>query len=88
MGADKIIAGILALLCVAGLIYLNWLSLTPGGKVEEGAALNPEYVKCRTQRLADVTRMKNEGLIDEAKFEQFSKRAVDLCAAQYPPEKK
>ena len=88
MGADKIIAGVLALLFIAGLIYLNRQSLTPGGKVEETAALNPEYVKCRTQRLADVTRMKNEGLIDEAKFDQFSKRAIDLCAAQYPPEKK
>ena len=88
MGADKIIAGVLALLCIAGLIYLNRQSLTPGAKVEETAGLNPEYVKCRTQRLADVTRMKNEGLIDEAKFDQFSKRAIDLCAAQYPPEKK
>ena len=86
MSADRIIAGILAVLCIAGLILLNRQSLLPVENRQQAAAPNPEYVKCRTKRLADVAKMKSEGLIDEAKFDQFSRRAVDLCAAQFPPQ--
>jgi hypothetical protein len=84
MGIDRIIAALLALVCIAGLVYLNKQVLFPA-EGHARAGTNPEYTECRAQRLADVQKMRDDGMIDDAKFAQFSDRAIALCAAQFPP---
>ena len=81
----KVIAALIALACIAALVILNQSSFFPGVQQKADAATNPEYIKCRDQRLSDVEKMKKDGVIDEARVAQFSERALAMCAAQHPP---
>ncbi len=82
----RIIAGIVIVVCVGLLAYLNRDRLADKPVAEE-SGLNPEFVKCRDERVGQVEKMFNEGVIQQDKFELFKKRAIDTCAGQFPPEK-
>lgn len=83
MGIDRIFAALLALLCIAGLVYLNKHTLFPGEE-QARAGTNPQFVKCRDERILALKKMRDEGVIDEVKFTEFSKRETTLCNAQFP----
>ncbi|MGI9371664.1 MAG: hypothetical protein ACR2OJ_04150 [Hyphomicrobiales bacterium] len=82
---EKVIAALIALACIAGLVALNKQTLFPNSQLTSSAGSNPEYIKCRDQRLGDVEKMKKDGIIDEAKVAQFTSRALAMCGAQFPP---
>lgn len=81
----RLIAGIIVLGCAGLLLFLNWHVLypPPAEKVDD-AKLNPEFVACRDSRLADVNKMKSDGVINDQQFAQFTERAVATCAGQFP----
>ena len=83
----RIIAGILAAACLGLIVFLNWHVMFPPPAKQgvDDAKLNPEFVACRDARLVTVQKMKDDGVIDEAQFAQFSARAVETCAGQFPP---
>ncbi len=84
--AARLTAALIALACAALLLHTAWDTLFPPPKkrVDE-AALNPDFIACRDARLATVSKMKEDGVIDERQFAEFSKRAVSICAGQFPP---
>ena len=94
----RVLASLVVVLCVFALGYLNRgsfdlnaLLATRGAgdaSVEagnNGKPLNPEFAKCRDERVGQVERMLSEGVINDAKFVQFKERAVATCAGQFPP---
>ena len=83
MGIDRVIAALLALLCIGGLVYLNKHILFPGAEQSQ-TGTNPQFVKCRDERIQALKKMRDEGVIDEVKFEEFSNRETALCNAQFP----
>ena len=75
------------LVIVAGLAALGYIhrdDLFPREQ-EAAAALNPEFVKCRDERVGHVEKMLADGVIDETRHAQFKERAISFCAAQFPP---
>ena len=83
-GAARGIAAVIFLLCVSALVYLHRDDLFPA-EVEETAAANPEFVKCRDERTGQVAKMLEQGIIDQTQHDQFRQRAVDFCTSQFPP---
>ncbi len=84
--AARVVAGLIAVATTALVIWLNWHVLVPPPpKEEDEAKLNPEFVNCRDQRLTTVNKMKQDGVINEQQFQQFTERAVATCAGQFPP---
>lgn len=83
----RITAGLIALACAGLILFLIWHVLfpPPKKKADEDAKLNPEFVACRDGRLATVEKMKQDGVINEDQFKQFSARAIETCAGQFPP---
>ena len=83
----RITAGLIALACAGLILFVNWHVLfpPPKKKADEDAKLNPEFVACRDARLVTVQKMKKDGVINEEQFTQFSARAVETCAGQFPP---
>lgn len=82
----RIAAGVIALICLGLVAYVNWHHVfPPPKKVADDAKLNPEFVACRDARLATVSKMKNDGILTEEQITQFTARAVDTCAGQFPP---
>lgn len=73
--------------CAGLVLFLNWHVLFPPlkKKAAEDANLNPEFVACRDAQLATVEKMKQDGVLSDEQFTQFSARAVDTCAGQFPP---
>ncbi len=84
---SRIAAGLLCAVCIGLIVFLNWHVMFPPPvkKGEDDAKLNPEYVACRDARLVTVQKMKDDGVINEAQFTQFSARAEETCAGQFPP---
>ncbi|MEM8686740.1 MAG: hypothetical protein AAGF81_05405 [Pseudomonadota bacterium] len=83
----RIVAGTIGAVCIGLLVFLNWHVMFPPPvkQGEDDAKLNPEYVKCRDARLVTVQKMKDDGVITDAQFTQFSARAEETCAGQFPP---
>jgi len=79
------VAVVVVLACVAGLAYLHRGDLLPAAE-DDDAGLNPEFVACRTERLGDIDKMRDDGLIDDAQEEQFAARALAYCTSRFPPE--
>ena len=74
---------ILAAAAVLGFYHRNDI-FPPSKPVETG--LNPEFVKCRDERTAQVAKMRSDGLIDDSKVATFTERAVSYCASTFPPD--
>jgi len=83
--AGKLAAAVIAVLCIAAMIYLNRATLFPSDNKQE-PGLNPAYVECRDKRIGTVRKMRDEGVISKEQFNQFSARAEALCASQFPPD--
>ncbi len=83
----RIIAGLIGAACIGLIIFINWHAMFPPPvkKGEDDAKLNPEYVACRDARLVTVQKMKDDGVITDDQFAQFSARAEETCAGQFPP---
>ncbi|MEM7428716.1 MAG: hypothetical protein AAF441_21710 [Pseudomonadota bacterium] len=82
----RAVAGVVAIGAAALLVWLNWHVLVPPPpKEQDDAGLNPEFVACRDQRLTTVTKMKQDGVINDQQFGQFRERAIATCAGQFPP---
>ena len=83
----RITAGLIAVACIALVLFLSWHILfpPPQKKGADDASLNPEFVACRDARLATVEKMKQDGVLTAEQFAQFSARAIDTCAGQFPP---
>ncbi|MGI9350454.1 MAG: hypothetical protein ACR2O3_02725 [Rhizobiaceae bacterium] len=47
-------------------------------------AANPALAACLQQRVGDVDRMKDEGILSEAQYASFRARAEELCVQQNP----
>lgn len=94
-GFARLIALVLAAL-IAYLLWSNWADefrkLMQGGDTaapvisesEPAKPVNPALEKCLEQRIGDVDRMKQEGILTDAQYEAFKGRATELCAAQNP----
>ena len=85
--AARLAAALVVLACVGLILFVNWHTMfpPPKKKADDDANLNPEFVACRNERLATVEKMKQDGVISEEQFSQFSARAVESCAGQFPP---
>ena len=70
---------------IAVLGYYHRNDIFPPPKPVE-AGLNPEFVKCRDERTAQVEKMRSDGLIDDGKLATFIERAVGFCASKFPPD--
>ena len=82
----RAVAGLIALAAAALLLWIKWSTLFPQPTADEDdAKLNPEFVACRDQRLTTVTKMKDDGVINDQQFEQFRERAIATCTGQFPP---
>ncbi len=87
--ALKRAALVVALVCLAALVWLNRSVFIPEAKKpDEEAGLNPAFVACRDQRVAEVSAMRADGLIDDKQFESFKTRAMETCAGQFPPQER
>jgi hypothetical protein len=95
--AARISAGAIAVLALSGIglvwnVHLNMrLVQGPSGVVrsglEEAPAVNPQFIQCRDQRVADVDRMLADGLIDANRHTEYKERAITTCAGQFPPDR-
>ena len=96
---DTGLARLLALLIAILLGYLLWSNWSSDFKAlfagsDKSAAVvstsepakpaNPALQECLTQRVGDVDRMKEEGILSEAQYDAFRGRAQELCRAQNP----
>ena len=48
----------------------------------EGA--NPALAACLDKRIGDVNKMRDDGVINDSQFEEFTRRARELCLSQNP----
>ena len=92
--AARIIAMILAV-AIGGFLYFNW-SVEFGGLFSAGTETtrvsasqpakeaNPALDACLVQRVGDVDRMKDEGILSDAQYTKFTIRATDLCRVKNP----
>jgi hypothetical protein len=96
---DSRSARVIALLVVLGCGYVMYAlqaryvaqATTPlpqGNQSAEptDADLNPEFVKCRNERVGQVEKMRSDGVIGDDKFAEFRQRAISTCAGQFPPQ--
>jgi len=61
----------------------NGLPVTSAETTPEEAA-NPALAACLQQRIGDVDRMKEEGVLSESQYASFRSRAEELCFQQNP----
>lgn len=47
-------------------------------------AANPALAACLQQRIGDVNRMKEEGILSDSQYASFRTRAEELCIQQNP----
>ncbi len=52
---------------------------------DSDAGLNPDFIKCRDERVGQVEKMRSEGVVGDDKFAEFKDRAIATCAGQFPP---
>lgn len=95
--AARIVAGLLAA-AIATIFFMTWadqvkelatpaaekpLAVAPAMSPAEPAP-NPALMECLKQRLDDVDRMKNEGIINDMQHQEFRRRAEAVCRGQHP----
>lgn len=97
-GMARFVAGLIAALALFGLA-MTWhlQSRTDAGgrplagnggteAISNAPAVNPKFVECRDQRTADIGKMLSDGVINQAKHDEFLSRAIQTCAGMFPPE--
>ncbi len=97
---DTGMARLLALLLAVALAFLLWFNWSDdfeklfadniGAAVPETTTAEPAkpanaaLAQCLAQRVGDVERMKEEGILSDAQYGAFRARAEGLCRAQNP----
>ena len=78
---------------IAVLFYVNWsndlanlFTSQPAGPevVEEvvpAEEINPELAACLKQRVGDVDKMQQDGILSDNQYTDFKERAIQLCRA-------
>lgn len=96
-GMARFVAGLIGALALFG-IAMTWhlqQNTDAGGRpVASTASLgksadpatNPKLDECRAQRTADIGKMLSDGVIDQAKHDEFLARAMQTCIGMFPPE--
>ncbi|MEX0696203.1 MAG: hypothetical protein WD014_05920 [Dongiaceae bacterium] len=81
---DRPAARWLAVLCAAAALgvlgYIHRDDLFPPEDL--GLAADPAFADCYAPRAADIDKMRQEGLIDDAQATLFKGRAEAMCVAQ------
>lgn len=94
--AARILAGLIALLALVGIAFVWSVHMRMGpvavsgpvqSRLQTAPAVNPQFIECRDQRVADVDRMLADGLIDANRHAEFKERAITTCAGQFPPDR-
>ena len=49
-------------------------------------AVNPKFDECRAKSSGDIANMLKDGVIDQAKHDEFLAGALQRCAGMFPPE--
>lgn len=97
--AARFLAGLICVLALAGLA-LTWhkqantdaagrplaVSSVKGFGAGSTPVANPKYEECRTKRSGDIANMLKDGVIDQAKHDDFLSNALQNCAGMHPPE--
>ncbi len=97
--ADSIWARLLALLLAVGIGWLLWSNWAQdfqtlfAGETENTPVIstsepakpaNPALEECLAQRVGDVDRMREEGILSDTQYGSFRARAEELCRQQNP----
>ncbi|MDX1540198.1 MAG: hypothetical protein R3349_02220 [Geminicoccaceae bacterium] len=77
----RAVAFLVFLGCVALLAWIHRDDLLPG-EPEADVAENDPAAPCIAERTADIERMVEEGLIEEAQADLFKQRAIGMCRDQ------
>jgi hypothetical protein len=93
----RFLAGLICVLALSGLA-LTWHKqnntdtagrpvVASGVAGAAGApAVNPKFDECRTRRSGEIANMLKDGVIDQAKHDDFLASALQRCAGMFPPE--
>ena len=95
----RFLAGLICVLALSGLA-LTWHKqnntdtagrpVAATGVLGAGAAnapaVNPKFEECRTRRSEEIANMLKDGVIDQAKHDDFLASALQRCAGMFPPE--
>lgn len=83
--AMRFIVALVVMGCIGLLAYLNRDLISTMSREAETEKLNPAFVKCRDERVGEVNKMVEDGLIKERAAKTFRERAINTCAGQFPP---
>ena len=94
-GRARLVAGIIGVLAMSGiaLTYYGQIKTDTAGR---GATLaganaissptaNPKLEDCRLTRSRAIAKMLSDGVIDQAKHDDFLQGALQTCAGMFPP---
>jgi len=95
----RFLAGLICVLALSGMA-LTWhkqsntdaagrpvaVSSANGIAAGSAPAVNPKFDECRTKRSGDIANMLKDGVIDQARHDDFLANALQNCAGMFPPE--
>ena len=92
--AARFLAGLICVLAVSGLAltWHNQNNTDAAGRavVASGGAgasvVNPKLDECRAKRSGDIAQMLKDGVIDQARHDNFLANALKTCTGMFPPE--
>jgi len=92
--AARFLAGLICVLAVSGLAltWHNQNNTDAAGRpvVASGgagaSAVNPKLDECRAKRSGDIAQMLKDGVIDQARHDNFLANALKTCTGMFPPE--
>jgi hypothetical protein len=78
--AARVLAAAICLGCVAAFVWLERERFWPAASSRTGA--DDPFVRCFTERAAQIDRMQADGMIDATRAELFKSRAEAMCRTQ------
>jgi hypothetical protein len=87
-GKARLLAVVVIVLSGTALGFIHREDLAPPvpkTTFKEAPKLNPAFVECRDTRLGQVDRMLQDKVITKPQYVAFKTRALDTCAARFPP---
>ena len=97
-GRARFLAGMIGVLALTGLAFTwhKYESTDAAGRTlagvqspqaqDIGRSANPKFRECQEKRTSDIGKMLSDGVIDQAKHNEFLARAIQTCAGMFPPE--
>ncbi|SOC04197.1 hypothetical protein [Stappia indica] len=91
IAALAIAAGLAGAMVWIGKVGFAGVAMTPfesSGTVSAGmtSSGNPQLDACLAERVGAVDKMREEGLVDAARYDTFRSRAVSYCESQFPAQ--